>query len=159
MTEQTKSILENYAEKQVNDMINENKVLVDQYHALWFTIHEMAKDKKMTNKAWRRVMKAVNESFKNKNVQENVKFEHPIEEAMFRNIRNERGLSVQLVIKNEQLLKAAVSEMEKARKLREEHMKKMQEQQIKVEKAVYEDDTAEIAAKLKAEAEQASKGE
>lgn len=132
MTEE-KNAFDQLAEKKLSDMALENKVLLDQYHAHGWAIKEMSRDPAMTHKAWIKVWDAVIESDKRKEDQKKIVLK-PIEEAMVKNIRNQRAIGVQMTVKNEQLLKATVKAMDETRKAMQERAIKMQEEQAAIER-------------------------
>lgn len=126
-----KSIFTEYAEKKVGEMISENQLILNQYHAIGFALEEMSRDKKMTNKAWQRVVKGLNAS--DKKEPGKINYQHPIEEAVVRNLRNQRGIAVQMMLKNEEMLEAAKREMTNAKQIMEERVKAAKEAEIKLE--------------------------
>ncbi len=103
----------------------------------------MSRDKAMTHSAWVRVWDAVTEGDKRKQDQRVIKLK-PIEEAMVKNIRNQRGIAVQMHLKNEELLEATKREMAHARKIVEDRLKAVQEAQQKIDQP-YGDITVESA--------------
>lgn len=121
---ENKSIFEEYAEKKVNTMVTENEALVNQLHGLEWALEQMSNDPKMTAKAWRRAIKAFHSSRK-KGATE-VEFQHPIEEAVAKNLRNQVGIAALMVGKTEQLIKAATVEMDKVKKMFQEQQSKME---------------------------------
>ncbi len=102
---------------------------MEQFHATEWAVLEMAKDPAMTHKAWIRVMKELQNSSRRKEDQEELKLS-PIEAAMAKNLRNQRGIAVQMILKNEELLEATKKEMAATRAAMEAKMKELQEAQV-----------------------------
>lgn len=128
MTTEDKSIFKPLAESQMTDLAKENKAFVDQLLAHEFALEEMSKDPKMTAKAWRRAIKAFH-NYRKSGV-EPVKFQHPVEEAVAKNLRNQLGLGVQLMVRQEAMVKEVTENM---RRIKEEAQKAAEQAQINVE--------------------------
>lgn len=117
------SMFKDYAEVKVKELIDENQVILNRLHVLEFAAEEMSRDPKMTAKAWRRVIKGYHNSRK-KQVKENeMKYEHPIEEAMVKNLRNQLGIVFQMAVKNEEMMEVAKRELANMRKIAEDRQK------------------------------------
>ncbi len=139
MSEEQKSVFEKVAEQEISPMVKENEALVKQLIGLEWALTEMSKDPKMTAKAWRRAIKGFHEIRKGK--PEPVKYEHPIEEAVAKNLHNQIGIGVLMATKTEQLMKASTEKMRQVQKMLDERQKALAEAEANVNYAVQPDET------------------
>ena len=130
------SIFKPFAEEKVKHAIAENQLILNQYFNICLAINQLADDKKMTARAWKRVEKAVNGSLAG----EKMHLESDIEKQMVALKLKRDGIKVHLIVNDERLLEATKRELANMRKIAEDNRKAMETAQMSVESAVLPDE-------------------
>ena len=100
-TEGSDKVFQDLAQKKNEELALENQAILKQLDRVNFAIMETAKHKHMTAKAWRRVMAGI------LLLEQGLmpKFETETEKIMANNIRTKEGIKVQLLVRQESMLK------------------------------------------------------
>ncbi len=134
-----KSIFDDFAEKKIGGMAQEHEQLLNQLHKIDWAILEMSKDKRMTNAAWQRVMKQVQNMRLRAEDQQDFKL-NELEKAMAKNLRNQMGIAVQMAIKSEDILNQVKKEMAAAQKIAMDKQKEaLEADKLQIEPVVQEE--------------------
>lgn len=105
-----------YAQEKVADDFQKNEALLKQRYILAINISEMGQQ--LSKKGWARVWAGVTAGITGKKVT----FQDKVEEETSNQVRKLIGLESMLIIADDRLLKAAVAELDKMRKIYKERM-------------------------------------
>lgn len=124
-----KSLFNEYAETKVKCMIDENQLILNRLHVLEYALEEMTRDKKMTPRAWQRAIKGFHQERKKQVAGQGVKYQHAIEEAVAKNLRNQVAIVFQMAAKNEEMMTLATKELAGLRGIAEDRQRAAVESQ------------------------------